>query len=278
MEMILWGKEDPVIASASGALRELQRLGKSWGPRIGKAAVGRVDERTQEGGDDFMESPGLATTANRGWDWGKGEMMEDSVSGSGTVGQKTVGSQGTIKGIETPPIKKRKRKKANKRKGTVGGGSNTPISGSDLSNRSGESGNESSDEESVDGKSSSSSNNQSFASSSTSSGDQMSSKMPFKFTEWSDEEDEHVSELEWQAWQMDVQRHGKRQYAMRARREAGIGWEGSGSLGRMGWPKDPEDDMQRFMDRKRKLEPSAQIVVSSTTKSRKESKYFLYYQ
>lgn len=248
MEMLHWGREDPVVAGASGAMFDSEQMGKRWGTRGGF------------GGLQNAKDKGKGKKRESAWSGG----IDDNVSSLGTIGPRTVGSGGTVKGVQIgSPTRQRKRlslggKSARSAKST---GSSKGIP--EVLREGGESGNESSREDS-DGSMGS------VMSASSAGGEKKAAKsrktmtptlgMPSKLSKWSDEEEEHGSELEWLAWQVDVRRQAKRQYAIQARREAKAAY-GMGAEPDLNIPVDPTSDMKKYLKHRKKMEPSAAITL-----------------
>ncbi len=235
MELVHWGREDPVISEASGAMSELERYGRRWGV---------------EGGSGGYQS------SRKGKGRESGDVGEDNVSSLGTIGARTVGSSGTVKGVPFgSPSTQRKRL-------SLGGKSAKSSSIPEYPREGGESGNESSVEDSeasMEGVSFSSSAAGGNANAKGTGRKSLDSQS--KLLKWSDDSDEEqASELEWLAWQIDIRRQAKRQYAIQARREAKA-MDKSAELD-LGIPVHPADDMKRFLENRQKLEPSATITVS----------------
>jgi hypothetical protein len=240
MEFIHWGREDPVIANSTGAMYELERMGKRWESRGGV--------------------PGFPSAAEKGTKAkGRESGLSDNVSSLGTVGPKTVGSGGTVKGVPLSPQDKRKLP-------SLGGKnlrsprSTGSIRGAipEAEREGGESGNESSGEDSdgsVGGHTSASDAERPSRSPNITG---MSSTAN-RLSKWSDEEEESASELEWTAWHLDIRRQAKRQYAIQARRAHNSTLAVSGELD-LGIPVDPADDMKKYIQNRYDMEPSAKIT------------------
>ncbi|KAF9442764.1 hypothetical protein P691DRAFT_810135 [Macrolepiota fuliginosa MF-IS2] len=256
MEMIHWGREDPVIVGASGATNDLDRMGRRLGTRGGLGGF-----------------PGGAKDQGKGKNresmWSGG--VEDNVSSLGTIGPRTVGSGGTIKGAPLgSPTMQRKRMSLEGKSARSTSSSKGIL---EVPREGGESGNESSREESDGSVGSISSGESGGRSKEGRSPKTMlpSFGMPGKLSNWSDEEEENASEPEWVGWGIDIRRQAKRQYAIQARREANAALGTNTELD-LGLPVDPADDMNRYLLNRHKLEPSAQITrITFTSQTPQET-------
>lgn len=237
MEMIYWGREDPVIAGASGVMNDADRMGMRWGAKSGTAGYIR-----DKGKGKRRESSGGA---------------EDNVSSLGTIGPRTVGSGGTVKGVSigSPTNQRRRVSVGGKSVKSIGSPKNTIP---EIPREGGDSGNESSGENS-DGSRDEVSTPSSAASEFSPPMSRRRSSTRMRFSHWSDDEEEIASEVEWLGWQMDINRQGKRQYAIQARRDANSAWGVDAELD-LGVPVNPTDDMKKYMKNRHQLEPEASIT------------------
>ena len=214
MEFINWGRDDPVITGANGAVSDFEKMGRLWGSK------GKIRSKTEQ---------------SRRRD-------SDNVSGRETTRPRTTGSEGTVKDVQYTSKEPWKRLSL-RNTGSVKG------VGIEKGRETGNEGlTEADDVEdmpipNVDKTSKSPQFN-------------AMTDMTDRSSDWSDEEEEYMSEMEWTAWHIDLPRQSKRQHAIEARRKV----YGASEELQLDIPVSPADDMKRHLKKLFDLEPQAQVV------------------
>lgn len=86
MEFINWGRDDPVITGASGAVSDLEKMRRLWGSKPGLPGT------TEKGKKEKRRESGLS----------------DNVSSLGTIGPRTTRSGGAVEDVHSSPKAQRK--------------------------------------------------------------------------------------------------------------------------------------------------------------------------
>jgi hypothetical protein len=246
--MLYWGREDPVIAGASGV--EFQRLARRWeGDRAGVPGF-----RSYMGG-------GGKSGKGKGTRRESGSETEDNVSSLGTIGPTTIGSGGTVTGVS---VTQQRRMSASGR--SMQSATSPKQAVPAVPKEGGDSGNESSGENS-DGVVSAASSVGGDSGGRKQQKQKKRVSVETRLVDWSDDED-NTSELEWAGWQMDLQRQAKRQYAIQARRDVESMWESDEELADLGLPANPIDDMKKYIKNRYQLEPEARIILGARSRGK----------
>lgn len=232
MEMLNWGREDPVISGASGVVHEFERPGFQ---AYSGGGGGKGKERRRESGSG----------------------TEDNVSSLGTIGPMTVGSTGTVNAL--PPSQQRRTSIGARSIQSVTSPKSTIL---EVPREGGDSGNESSGEDSDGAVSTASSVGGRSPEQRKRKKSTKGMSIGARLVDWSDDDEDNASELEWIGWPMDIQRQAKRQYAIQARRGVvGSTWQSDAELAELGLPINPTDDMRKYVKNRQQLEPEAFIIL-----------------